>query len=84
MDFRSNEEVSIPVENVSLNGELIIPVKAKAIVIFSHGSGSSRFSSRNKMVASYLHENKFGTLLFDLLIPTEDLVYRNRFTGIGV
>lgn len=83
MDFRIHKEVSIPLENVILSGDLIIPSKAKAIVIFSHGSGSSRFSSRNKRVASYLHEENFGTLLFDLLTPAEDLVYRNRF-NIGL
>ena len=42
MDFVIHKEVSIPVENVTVQGELIIPVKAKAIIIFSHGSGSSK------------------------------------------
>jgi putative phosphoribosyl transferase len=79
MDFRFHREVNVPVHKAMLNGELIIPVKAHAIVIFSHGSGSSRFSSRNKMVASYLHEKNFGTLLFDLLTEEEDKQYHNRF-----
>ena len=62
-----------------MKGELFIPLKAKVIIIFSHGSGSSRFSKRNQMVAKYLHEKNFGTLLFDLLTEEEDKHYYNRF-----
>ena len=79
MDFRFHKEVNIPVGKVTLKGELVIPLKAKAIIIFSHGSGSSRFSKRNQMVAKYLHEKNFGTLLFDLLTEEEDKHYHNRF-----
>lgn len=79
MDLRFHEEVSIPVGKVTIQGELIIPKKAKAIIIFSHGSGSSRFSTRNRMVAKYMHEKNFGTLLFDLLTEEEDRHYQNRF-----
>lgn len=79
MDLRFHNEVSIPVGKVTLKGELVIPLKAKAIIIFSHGSGSSRFSSRNQMVAKYLHEKNLGTLLFDLLTEKEDEHYHNRF-----
>ena len=79
MDYRFNKEVLIPVRNVSLKGELTIPLKATTIIIFSHGSGSGRLSPRNKMVAEKLHEKNFGTLLFDLLTPPEDEHYRNRF-----
>ena len=79
MDLRFHKEVSIPVGKVSVQGELIIPLKAKAIIIFSHGSGSSRFSKRNQIVAKYLNEKNFGTLLFDLLTEEEDLHYQNRF-----
>lgn len=79
MDYRFNKEVLIPLGNVVLKGNLIIPLKAKAIIIFSHGSGSSRLSPRNRMVAEKLHEKNFGTLLFDLLTPEEDNHYRNRF-----
>ena len=71
--------VNIPVRDVKLGGELIIPPGAKATIIFSHGSGSSRFSSRNKMVAQRLHDKKFATLLFDLLTIEEDKNYNNRF-----
>ena len=55
-----------------LAGELVIPLMAEAIIVFSHGSGSSRFNPRNQMLAGYLHKKKFGTLLFDLLTE-EDL-----------
>ncbi len=83
MDFRFHNEVSIPAGKVTLRGELIIPLNAEAVVIFSHGSGSSRFSSRNRMVAAYLHQQNFGTLLFDLLTEDEDRYYQNRF-NIGL
>ena len=56
-----------------------IPANAQGIVIFVHGSGSSRHSPRNKFVANRLQENGFATLLFDLLTPIEDLEYMNRF-----
>jgi len=79
MNMHIKEDVKIPVGNTILNGELIIPPKAKTIVIFSHGSGSSRFSKRNQMVAKYLHGKGFGTLLFDLLTEQEDQHYLNRF-----
>ncbi len=79
MDFRFHGEVAIPVKGVQLKGELIIPSKAEAIVIFSHGSGSSRLSPRNIMVADYLQKKGFGTLLFDLLTEAEDRDYYNRF-----
>jgi len=79
MDFRYHKAVNIPVDKVMVQGELIIPENARAIVIFSHGSGSSRFSSRNQQVAKYLQDKKFGTLLFDLLTMEEDQHYSNRF-----
>jgi putative phosphoribosyl transferase len=74
-----NETIHIPVEGVSLTGDLIIPDKAAGLVIFSHGSGSSRLSSRNRFVAQFLQEQGFATLLFDLLTPQEDLNYDTRF-----
>lgn len=79
MDFRFYSEVTIPVRNVELAAELIIPEKASSIIIFSHGSGSSRLSVRNQMVAHHLHQKKIGTLLLDLLTVEEDLRYHNRF-----
>ncbi len=79
MEWRYHEEVTIPIRKLSLKGELIIPSKATSIVIFSHGSGSSRLSPRNKRVADYLNKNNIGTLLFDLLTEEEDQHYINRF-----
>jgi len=79
MDAGFNNEVKIPVGNGTVEATLTIPLKADAIVIFSHGSGSSRFSKRNRMVAKYLQEKNFGTLLLDLLTEEEDKIYNNRF-----
>jgi len=79
MDLRFHNEVDIPVGKVILKGELTIPFTAKAIVVFSHGSGSSRFSKRNQIVAHYLQSKNFGTLLFDLLTEEEDIHYQFRF-----
>ena len=79
LDKVVHKEVSIKVGETNLGGELYIPIKAKAIIIFSHGSRSSRFSKRNQQGASYLHKRNFGTLLFDLLTPEEDREYLNRF-----
>ena len=76
---RYHKEVSIPIGNVILKGDLFVPKEAEAIVIFSHGSGSSRVSVRNRMVATYLQKENFGTLLFDLLTEEEDEEYSNRF-----
>lgn len=79
MDGSFHSEVKIPVGKIILKGALCIPQKATFIIIFSHGSGSSRFSIRNKMVAQYLQSKNFGTLLFDLLTGEEDRHYYNRF-----
>jgi len=57
---------------VGLNGDLIIPDRATAIIVFAHGSGSSRHSSRNRFVARVLQEAGFGTLLMDLLTEREE------------
>lgn len=59
---------------VSLEGNLVIPGGATSIVLFAHGSGSSRHSPRNRYVAQALQEAGFATLLFDLLTSEEDLV----------
>jgi putative phosphoribosyl transferase len=79
-----NEEIVIHAGGVVLPGDLEVPDSARAIIVFAHGSGSSRLSSRNRFVASVLRgSGRFGTLLFDLLTPEEDEVYANRF-GIGL
>jgi pimeloyl-ACP methyl ester carboxylesterase len=79
MNQQFHNEVSISVENVVLKGDLIIPASSNAIILFSHGSGSSRFSKRNREVAEYLQSKNFGTLLLDLLTEVEDTIYSNRF-----
>lgn len=74
------EELTIPAgQHIHLEGELMLPDDASGLVIFSHGSGSSRHSPRNKQVAGSLHRAGFATLLFDLLTEEEDKVYENRF-----
>ncbi|ELR71589.1 dienelactone hydrolase [Fulvivirga imtechensis AK7] len=73
------EEVKIPLQEVTLSGNLVVPENAIALVIFSHGSGSSRFSPRNNLVAEQLQKRGIATLLFDLLTKYEDAVYENRF-----
>ncbi len=71
--------IQIPVNSVSLEGSLIIPKDSKALVIFVHGSGSSRHSPRNNYVAKVLREARLATLLFDLLTEEEDVIYETRF-----
>jgi dienelactone hydrolase len=76
---RSSQLVHIPADSVTLEGALDLPRDAQALVIFAHGSGSSRHSKRNKYVAQVLCEAGLGTLLFDLLTREEDTIYENRF-----
>ena len=66
-------EVLIPMDGIVLHGLLMIPLDAKALVIFVHGSGSSRFSPRNLSVAKHLQVAGFATLLFDLLTEGENV-----------
>ena len=66
--------VHVPAGAVSLEGNLLIPGLATGVVLFAHGSGSSRFSSRNRYVAEVLREGGMGTLLLDLLTQEEELV----------
>ncbi|HWP90911.1 MAG TPA: dienelactone hydrolase family protein [Thermodesulfobacteriota bacterium] len=71
--------IEIPADSVTLEGEINLPKEAKGVVIFAHGSGSSRLSPRNVFVARVLQSAGLGTLLFDLLTKEEDLIYENRF-----
>lgn len=64
--------VSIPAGRVALSGDLTVVDKAQGLVIFVHGSGSSRLSGRNRYVARLLNEAHFATLLADLLTPEEE------------
>jgi putative phosphoribosyl transferase len=71
--------VQIPVDDVHVEGLLELPANAQGIVLFAHGSGSSRHSPRNNYVARVLHDKGIGTLLLDLLTLSEDLDYQTRF-----
>ncbi|MFC3476553.1 dienelactone hydrolase family protein [Halobacterium litoreum] len=71
--------VSIPIDGVELDGALAVPEGATGLVVFAHGSGSSRHSPRNAFVAEELRERALGTLLFDLLTETEDQRRETRF-----
>jgi putative phosphoribosyl transferase len=64
--------VTIISGTLSLSGVLAIPAKAKGIVLFAHGSGSGRFSPRNRFVAQHLQQGGIGTLLIDLLMKDEE------------
>ena len=64
---------------VDLEGMLKIPPDAQGIVLFAHGSGSSRFSPRNNFVADLLNKGGLATLLIDLLSKQEDEIYQTRF-----
>lgn len=72
-------EVSIATDSVRLPGDLVVPDRAHSVVIFAHGSGSSRHSPRNRHVAAVLNESGLATLLLDLLSPTEETDRRNVF-----
>lgn len=67
-----DDEVEIPVGEVRLRGRLTVPDGATGVVVFAHGSGSSRHSPRNRHVAGELHQTGMATLLFDLLTPQEE------------
>ncbi len=69
---RFQGEVEIPVAGVVLQGILTVPADAEGLVIFAHGSGSSRHSPRNRFVADKLHQRGLATLLFDLLTAEEE------------
>lgn len=72
-------DVEIATEGVVLEGSLSLPANARGMIVFAHGSGSSRFSPRNNYVAGVLHTAGFGTLLMDLLTREEDATYTTRF-----
>jgi putative phosphoribosyl transferase len=70
----ASRTVEISIDRVSLEGDLAIPDGAHGIVLFAHGSGSSRHSSRNRFVAEELRRGGLGTLLLDLLTPAEEQI----------
>jgi putative phosphoribosyl transferase len=71
--------VHIPAGGATVEGMLEIPERAVGLVLFAHGSGSSRHSPRNNYVAGVLRAAGVGTLLMDLLTPEEDRDYSRRF-----
>ncbi len=73
------KKLKLAVDQVTLDGDLYLPNNAFGFVIFSHGSGSSRFSPRNNFVAQQLQRRNIGTFLFDLLTEAEDQDYSQRF-----
>lgn len=70
----SSEAVRIPAGSAELDGDLDVPGRARGVVVFAHGSGSSRHSPRNRQVAGVLQESGLATLLMDLLTPAEEEV----------
>ena len=79
MDKNFTKLVNIKSGEVELEGMLEVPEHPLGIVLFAHGSGSSRFSTRNNYVAAELRAAGIGTLLMDLLTPQEDRHYQTRF-----
>ncbi|WP_431637118.1 alpha/beta family hydrolase [Dyella sp. KULCS107] len=73
------QSVQLHLDGVTLQGDLTVPPQARGVVIFAHGSGSSRLSPRSRAVAGVLHEHGLATLLFDLLSTSEDADRRMRF-----
>src|SRR5438093_9553657 len=71
--------VGVPVGTQMLQGDLGLPRAPRGVVLFAHGSGSSRHSSRNQYVARVLEQHRFATLLIDLLTEEEEEV--DRYTG---
>ncbi|HWF18711.1 MAG TPA: alpha/beta hydrolase [Verrucomicrobiae bacterium] len=72
-------DIEIPFAGFKLEGELILPLHTGGVVLFAHGSGSSRHSPRNQFVARTLREHGVGTMLFDLLTAYEER--EDRYTG---
>lgn len=73
------QAIRIPADRVMLDGDFSIPAAPRGVVVFAHGSGSSRHSRRNQWVAGALNRAGYATLLLDLLTPAEDRDAANRF-----
>jgi len=71
-DFK--DEVQVSIDSVKLDGSIFIPKNARGVVLFAHGSGSSRHSPRNKYVAEVLNKAGLATLLIDLLTQEEEII----------
>ena len=79
MTESTEAQVKFPAEGIELEGELNVPARAHGVILFAHGSGSSRHSRRNQFVARTLRWRGLGTFLFDLL--TQDEETQEQFTG---
>src|SRR6266513_4683304 len=79
MNASLSQLVQISADTGFLEGMLELPPNARGVVLFAHGSGSSRLSPRNNFVAEKLREGGVGTLLVDLLMVEEEAVYETRF-----
>lgn len=79
MSHHERRKVEIFLNRTLLEGDLFVPPFARGLVLFAHGSGSSRLSPRNRFVAQELNSRRFATLLFDLLTEREDQDYTVRF-----
>ncbi len=79
LESAGEAEITIPVKPVALSGSLAWPAHPSGLVIFAHGSGSSRLSPRNRLVAEHLRKAGLATLLFDLLTIGEASERRNVF-----
>ncbi len=77
--MKNKKRIKIPINGIILKADLIIPEGAESVIIFSHGSGSSRLSPRNVKVAEILRESGCATLLCDLLSSKEESILSNRF-----
>lgn len=74
-----NHSLEIHAGDILLHGTLDVPEQAIGLVLFAHGSGSSRFSPRNNFVAQQLQRKDIATFLLDLLMEEEDTLFENRF-----
>lgn len=79
MRIINKDTLFISLDNVQLQGDIAIPHDTHSMILFAHGSGSSRLSPRNQMVASYLNDYGMATFLFDLLTKEEDRAFEARF-----
>ena len=71
--FDITHPITFHLKNATVIGDITVPKNARALIVFAHGSGSSRHSPRNKKVAQFLQEAGFATLLMDLLTPSEEI-----------
>ncbi|MDR3419431.1 MAG: alpha/beta hydrolase, partial [Nevskia sp.] len=79
MPIEERRDLALTLPDVTVYGDLALPPQPQGVVVFAHGSGSSRHSERNRFVAGRLQQSGFATLLFDLLTVAEDRDYSRRF-----